>query len=225
MAHITLESILNEETPSEQAKRLGLTYGGFGGWVNKDRKVVARTIDGKLVKVGNDEEQQPGTDMGKITILVLEDTIVGADNTSKYIQKFNQMIKAVIKKGGEFVMLCNRGSERAVAEFLRANGIKAGLKLVPIVNNDPNKMKDFVKSKIEQGFTNIQFFDTDEHATNAVDSLRATYNKLDIVIDTHLLSKHDREQFPSGKPVEKTESEKQAAEKEEKKKPDAARPQ
>jgi hypothetical protein len=191
MAEITLESILNEQTPAEQAKALGLVYGGFGGWVNADRKVVARTIDGHLVKVDDEQETEQKGDRGRVTVLVMEDEIVKVDDAklSKYLQKFNKMIKAIIRRGGEFVLLCNRGSERAVADYLRKNGVKAGLKLVPIVNNNPNKMREFCQKKIEEGFTNIQFFGSDDKAVHAVESLKATYNKLDIVIDTHLIAK------------------------------------
>lgn len=189
-----LTDLLTELTASEMAHNLGLTYGGFSGWVDKNRKVVARTIDGKLVKVDHEEEGESDTDMGQVIILAFEDDLLKIDKSkpSKFMMKYNSFIKAIIQKGWDFVLLCNRGSEHAIADFLRRNGIKAGLKLVPIGELDPNKAMDFVKKKIEQGYTNIQYFDTSEQNCNAVDGLNATYNKKDeLSIDVHPLTRID----------------------------------
>ena len=44
-----VKEVLQEETAAVQAKRKGLESAGFGRWKNKQGKVVATTVDGKLV--------------------------------------------------------------------------------------------------------------------------------------------------------------------------------
>jgi hypothetical protein len=192
----TLTDILSEVSASEQAKQLGLVYGGFGGWIDPEsRKVVARTVDGKLVRIENDDENNGKPDLGRLSILSFEDTVAHSDldHPSIYLKKFNIMLNLIIRRGGHFVMLVNRGSERAIADYLRRSGIKAGVSLVTIGEANPSKIRDFIKEKIKEGYTNIQFFDTDEKDVNAVESLKATLNKMqNLVIKTHLFTKMDR---------------------------------
>ena len=52
-----LLDVLNESDASDEAKKRGLSYNGFGRWVDKSGKVVAKTEDGKLVDVGSDDEK------------------------------------------------------------------------------------------------------------------------------------------------------------------------
>lgn len=194
--------LILESTPAEQAKQMGLVYLGFGGWGYADdpnRKVVARTIDGKLVKVGEEEEGESTRDLGRITILAFEDTILKADPTkpSRYIEKFHTMIKAIVKRGNDFVLLCELGSERALADYLRRIGLKAGLKIVPIGEMTPAKAHDFVEKKIQEGYSTIEYFDTDEHNCKAVESLKATFNKKEnLTIDVHPLTRMDSASAP-----------------------------
>lgn len=46
-----LEKDAEQLVASKVAKKLGLVYKGFGRWADKTNKIVAKTIDGKLVKV------------------------------------------------------------------------------------------------------------------------------------------------------------------------------
>jgi hypothetical protein len=46
---------------SEQAKQLGLTHAGWGNYKDASGKVVARSIDGKLVKIEKKQAGQPST--------------------------------------------------------------------------------------------------------------------------------------------------------------------
>jgi hypothetical protein len=49
------EPITAEKKPAEQAKELGLVYGGYGNWIDpKTKETVAKTINGKLVKTTSD---------------------------------------------------------------------------------------------------------------------------------------------------------------------------
>ncbi|MBW3546121.1 MAG: hypothetical protein KY428_11085 [Bacteroidetes bacterium] len=56
-----IERRLNEAKPTEasaQAKKLGLTYLGFGRWADETGNVVANTIDGKLVQKDTPEKPE-----------------------------------------------------------------------------------------------------------------------------------------------------------------------
>ena len=191
------KQLLTESTPAEQAKSMGLVYLGFGGWGyenDPERNVVARTIDGKLVKVGEEEEGDASRDLGRVTILAFEDTILQADSSkpSKYIEKFQMMIKAIVKRGNDFVLLCKLGREREVADYLRKIGLKAGLKIVPVSDLTPAKAHDFAEQKIQDGYSRIEYFDTNPQNCKAVESLKATFNKLEnLTIDVHPLTRLD----------------------------------
>lgn len=184
---------LNELSPADQAKALGLVYGGFGGWIDpKTRVVKARTIDGELVQVDDEEEGEGNANMGKISVFVLDHQVIkrGNQSKSKYVETYNKIIKTISKRGdGDMVILIERNTEREIAEYLRKIGISAGLKLTPLDTTDPNKIRDYVKQKIEAGYSEIHYFDTDKVSINAIESLRAPYNKKKIKIETHPLTK------------------------------------
>jgi len=188
---------LNELSPADQAKALGLVYGGFGGWIDpKTRVVKARTVDGELVKVDDEEEGDSSQNMGKINIFVLDHAVIkkaSEDTSSTYVKKYNKIIKTLSKHGdGDMVILIERNTEREIADYLRKIGVSSGLKLTPLASDDPNQIREYVRQKIESGYTDIQYFDTDKININAVESLRAPYNKKKITIDTHILTKMDR---------------------------------
>lgn len=188
---------LNELSPADQAKALGLVYGGFGGWIDpKTRIVKARTVDGELVKVDDEEDGESSQDMGKINIFVLDHAVIkkaSEDSSSTYVKKYNKIIKTLSQRGdGDMVILIERNTEREIADYLRKIGLSSGLKLTPLAADDPNQIREYVRQKIESGYTDIQYFDTDKVNINAVESLRAPYNKKKITIDTHILTKMDR---------------------------------
>lgn len=188
---------LNELSPADQAKALGLVYGGFGGWIDpKTRVVKARTVDGELVKVDDEEDGKSSQDMGKINIFVLDHAVIkkaSEDSASTYVKKYNKIIKTLSQRGdGDMVILIERNTEREIADYLRKIGLSSGLKLTPLAADDPNQIREYVRQKIESGYTDIQYFDTDKVNINAVESLRAPYNKKKITIDTHILTKMER---------------------------------
>lgn len=186
--------ILHEITPADQAKSLGLIYGGFGQWIDpKTRITKARTIDGKLVKVDSSSEDAPEADLGKINIFVVDHSVLEKAKRvpdSRFVEIYNKLLKAMVKIGGaENVMLVNQHSQQEVAEYFRKIGISAGVNLTPIDMNDPNKIHEFVEKKIKEGYTHIEFYDNNQVNIESVESLRAPYNKLDLTIDTHPLKK------------------------------------
>lgn len=194
---MTYEIPLNELSPADQAKALGLVYGGFGGWIDpKTRIVKARTVDGELVKVDDEEDGESSQDMGKINIFVLDHAVIkkaSEDSSSTYVKKYNKIIKTLSQRGdGDMVILIERNTEREIADYLRKIGLSSGLKLTPLAADDPNQIREYVRQKIESGYTDIQYFDTDKVNINAVESLRAPYNKKKITIDTHILTKMER---------------------------------
>ena len=187
---------LHELTPADQAKSLGLVYGGFGGWIDpKTRQVKARTVDGKLVRVDDEENGGTTQTLGKLNIFVLDHNVMknGERLSKKYTDKYNKIIQSILKHGdGEMIILIEKNTEREVADYLRKIGISGGLKLTPIDATDPNKIRAYVEKKIKAGHNSIQYYDTNETNINAVESLRAPYNKLDLSIDTHPLTKIER---------------------------------
>lgn len=187
-------------TPAEQAKALGLEYGGFGGWINPTtRQVVAKTIDGKLVRTDTVSAGSDRTDLGRLVVLDFDDDLLQArSQDAEAVKKYIDLIKNILKTGSDFYIMTTRdveddpsaelkNREQAVAKFLARFGIKSGVRFAPIVNSEPQKKKHFVQAKIKEGYTEIQFFDRDEKALHAVESLKAPYNKLDVRIDTHKL--------------------------------------
>jgi hypothetical protein len=182
---------LNEATPAETAKSMGLTYLGFGGWgyaSDPKRKVVARTIDGKLVRVEDDAQaNQKATDAGRLIIVDFDDHLLYADlqTPTDAVRRYVHLLKTVVRTGSETIVLHSRNAEKQVAKFLKQIGVTAGPKLVPYGSSEPNKKKLLVQQKIKTGFTEIQFFDRDPHAIHAVESLKAPYNKLKVKIETH----------------------------------------
>jgi hypothetical protein len=178
------------KTPAEQAHALGLTYGGFAGWVDKNRKVVAKTVDGKLVRV-SDDDNAGDQDLGRVAIFRFEPAILAMSQKnphSRFVWKYNAILKSVTQMGSA-VMLVPRGMEHEIADYLRSTGIDGGVKLATINADDPNKVRDFVADKIKQGFSNVQYFDTSEKGINAVESLHAQFNKKDnLHLKTHQLT-------------------------------------
>jgi hypothetical protein len=194
----------SSNTPAEQAHAMGLVYGGFGGWIHKqdpDRKVVARTIDGKLIRVSDDEDGG-NQDLGRINVFRFDPEILSMSTknpSSRFVWKYNAILKSITKMGSA-VMIVPRGTEHTVADYLRRIGIDGGVKLAPITSDNPNLVRDFVAEKIEQGFSNVQYFDTNEKAVNAVDSLHAQYNKKDnLHLKTHQLTGRNAKQSNFGK--------------------------
>lgn len=179
-------------TPAEQAHAMGLVYGGFGGWIRKDdpdRKVVAQTIDGKLVR--KEEDKSSDQDLGRLNIFRFDPNILTMSQknpSSRFVWKYNAILKSITKLGTA-VMIVPRGTEHKIADYLRTIGIDGGVKLASIDSDNPNLVRDFVADKIDQGFSNVQYFDTNEKAINAVDSLHAQYNKKDnLHLKTHPLT-------------------------------------
>jgi hypothetical protein len=179
---------LNEITPSEQAKMLGLDYLGFGGWgKSSDRKVLARTIDGKLVRTDDNGQPEDDTDLGRLLIIDFDDELLymNLDNATGDAAKFLKLIKSLVKTGNDIVILHSRNSEKRVAKFLKSINITAGPTLVPIGSSDPSKKKEFVAKKIKAGYSEIYFFDRDPNAIQAVESLKAPFNKVLVKLETY----------------------------------------
>lgn len=56
-----LESMLNFEDAGDDADKLGLTHRGFGKYYDQQGNFVAKSVDGKLVKVGDQGGQETWT--------------------------------------------------------------------------------------------------------------------------------------------------------------------
>jgi hypothetical protein len=177
---------LDEMTASEQAHALGLEYCGFGGWCDSNRVAVAKTVDGKLVRVGPGEEEGNDKDLGRLIIVDFDDNLLYSDlDTNTTAQKFVHFLQAVIKSGSNFIVLHSRNVEKKVAKFLLKIGITAGVRLLPYGSSDAHKKRELVEKKIKAGYSEIRFFDRDEKSCHAVEGLKAPYNKRQIKLDVH----------------------------------------
>ena len=179
-------------TAKDEAHALGLVYGGFAGWVDpKDpsRKVVAKTVKNKLVRVTGDEDaiEKDTDDLGRLTIFDLDFEVIYANPKQNRValKDYITLMKSILHVGSDFVILIKKNGEKDAATFLKKIGIIHGVKLSPLGSFDPEKKKRFVEKKIKEGYTEIQYYDRDEKAISAISSLKATYNKLDIRIDAH----------------------------------------
>lgn len=190
---------LNEIKPGDQAKALGLTYGGFGGWINPStRKVVARTVNGRLVRVDGETAETQKEDLGRLMIVDFDDELLYIDpsKAKEDYHRYIRFLKSIVKTGSDVIVMHARNSERNVAVFLKKVGITSGPTLIPIGSSTPEKKRELVEKKIKAGYSEIGFFDRDEKAIHAVESLKAPYNKLEIKIETKKIPslKRDKEQ-------------------------------
>jgi hypothetical protein len=208
------DETLNEDlTPSEQAKRLGLTYGGFGGWVDSNRVVRARTVDGKLVKV-DDAAEGGEKNMGRLTVLTFPGDLMHTDRhqiSEPVKAKFNVLLQAILKFEGTFVIFTPRNNEENVARYLKDAGITSNVKLVPFGSADPNKKRGYVEKKIKAGFREIEYFDQDKKAVSATEGLKAPFNKLNLKLNTHVIPPLSKTLTGTAPKSEEGESEKKAA--------------
>lgn len=199
-----MKTIINEITPSDQAKSLGLVYGGFGGWIDpKTRVVKARTIDGKLVRVDDEEEQGGEENLGRLIILDVDDNLLFADpkKLKHSAEKYVQLIRALTRSGQPIVLMHARNAEERLAKFMQSIGVTNGATLVPVGSAGPDKKRELVEKKVKAGYSEIQFFDRDPKAIRAVESLKAPYNKRQISIETHQIPPVDPQdsEAPSAK--------------------------
>lgn len=184
------------ETPAEEAHAMGLEYGGFGGWIDpKTRQVKAKTIDGHLVRVTDDDESKEEQQFGPLVVLHMENWIFNADPNKPFTEKYNAMIRAIVHKGVDVAIFVERGKEHAAASYLRKMGVGGGVKLVPINGNDDTQVKEFFRQKIELGYRKFHYFDTNMRNIKAVESLKAPYNKLDLKIKVHPLTPKGADSF------------------------------
>jgi hypothetical protein len=192
-----MKNFLHEVTPPEQAKGMGLVYGGFASWLDpKTRKAVAQTVEGTLVKIDH-EGDGASTDLGKVNIFRLDIQVIrdGNERSEKYTDRYNKILKFILKLGdGPLIILTPLNTQHEVAEYFQKNGITSGLKLSPINDADPNEIHSYVETKIKEGYTSIQYFDTNNINIKTVESLEAPYNKLDLTINTHKLKGMDEKE-------------------------------
>jgi hypothetical protein len=183
---------LIESTPAEQAKSMGLTYGGFGGWVDASRTVVAKTINGQLVKVDPKDSQEEKQELEKLNVFRFDPRMISVSEKnpkSRFVWKYNQILKAITSQGAKTIMLIPRGTEQETATYLRTLGMGPGVKLSPMNAEDPNKVRDFVSQKIKAGHSSVDYYDTSEKGIAAVHSLKAQFNRLDnLNLKTHQLT-------------------------------------
>jgi len=191
-----LMGLLNEEqTPGEIAKAHGLVYGGFAQWIDpKTRETKAITKDGKFVwKDGGNKPVEK--DLGKLVVFNIDESLASGTvpDKSKFLEKYTHMLKKAIESGNDFLLLTPLGGEEAAAKFLVSVGISSGVKLKPIGSGESQKIHDFLKLKIKEGYKQIVYFDKDKKNISAVESLRATFNRKGVSVKTYHLPSVSRD--------------------------------
>lgn len=189
---LRLTDLLNEaeegQTPAQQAKAMGLVYGGFGGWIDPETRVVkARTVDGKLVKVDGDEEGGSKEDLGRVAILNFDPSLLQSTASKlpeEKVKAYNKLLAKILQFGGDFIIFTARSQEKDVAKYLMKIGITAGVKLAPFASAESQKKRKYVEKKIKSGYSHIQYFDFDAKDIAAIESLKPPYNKLNVRIET-----------------------------------------
>ena len=189
---VRLADLLNEaeegQTPAQQAKSMGLVYGGFGGWIDPETRVVkARTVDGKLVKADGDEDGSAKEDLGRVTILNFDPSLLQGKAKQlppEKVKTYNKLLAKILQFGGDFIIFTARSQEEDVARYLQKIGITAGVKLAPFASSESQKKRKYIEKKIKSGYSHIQYFDFDSKDIAAIESLKPPYNKLNVRIET-----------------------------------------
>lgn len=195
MSHIKLSDILaeaeGEATPSAQAKALGLVYGGFAQWIDPETRITkARTVDGKLVKVDDEEESEDKSELGRLAILNFDPALLQGKSKQvpeDALKMYNKLLTKILQFGGDFIIFTARSQELEVAKYLKEIGITAGVKIAPFASSESQKKRKYVEKKIKAGYSHIQYFDFDKKDIAAIESLKAPYNKLNVRIEAFQL--------------------------------------
>jgi len=100
----------------------------------------------------------------------------------RIIEKYVRLLSAVVYSGeATVIILTARHDARPVAEFLRAIGIRGGVKIKTMGSPDPNTKKDYITDLItNRGATDIEFYDDSAKNIAAVKSLQQKFPQIRI---------------------------------------------
>lgn len=92
-----------------------------------------------------------------------------------------QILRRILAKGGEVVILTARAAQGPVHQFLDEAGLPA-LEVIALADSDPKKKSDYIERRLASGEIDfVEFFDDSYKNVEAVASLQAKYPGVKIV--------------------------------------------
>ena len=98
------------------------------------------------------------------------------------------ILRRIVAKGGETVILTARAEPEPIRKFLADTGLPS-LEVVALGDSNPTRKSDYIAKRIEEdGFTRVEFFDDSYKNVAAVKSLQPNYPGVKI-ISRHVVHK------------------------------------
>lgn len=92
-----------------------------------------------------------------------------------------KILRSIVEKGGEVVILTARAHKGPVQEFLTSAGLPA-IEVIALADSDPQRKADYIANRIEKdGFEYIEFFDDSHKNVAAVAGLQPRFPTVRIV--------------------------------------------
>lgn len=99
----------------------------------------------------------------------------------KQIRWTFDILRRIVEKGGEIVILTARAEGAPIRKFLTDTGLP-DLEVVALGDSNPQRKSDYVARRIEEdNFTHVEFFDDSCKNVEAVRSLQPEYPSVKIV--------------------------------------------
>ncbi len=97
------------------------------------------------------------------------------------IKYYINILKTVLKGGGNVIILTARSNPGPIAKFLRDIGITSGVTIATQDSADPAKKRNYIERLItDKGATEIEFFDDSVKFIEAVNTLKKKYPNVKI---------------------------------------------
>lgn len=92
-----------------------------------------------------------------------------------------KILRSIIAKGGEVVILTARGNPDPVRLFLQQAGLPE-IDIIALGNSDPQRKADYISGRIEaDGLQHVEFFDDSYKNIEAVKRLKPMFPGVDII--------------------------------------------
>lgn len=156
-----------------------------------DAKIIV-TRDGKQFTLTPEEyavyEEQPGDtfDFSEFEKLI----------NPRPIQRFVSLLKKAIesKKADKITVLTAREHTRPVAEFLKMVGIKQGVSIAALGDNNPQRKANYIEKHIQSGYSRVAFIDDSPKNVTAVKQLRTKYPQVKLLVHQAKKSEEPKQQ-------------------------------
>ncbi len=148
--------------------------------VHTDARVTVISKDGKKRSISPAEYASYDTQSG--------DTFDFAEfeqlKNPRPIKRFVNLLKNVIqhKKADKVVVLTARGHTRPIAQFLKSQGIASGVTIAALGTSAPIAKANYIEKHIKDAYTRVVFIDDAPKNIAAVDTLKAKYPDIKLVV-------------------------------------------